>query len=288
MPGRVLVDADLTLTLTPARGQGTPVEAHLTGSGTQLRLEVSRPAALADLRGRRAVAALADQLAHDGLRVRVVVDGRELMVLGAPRSSWWQARITGSRHIKIHRFGAFGALALRRPAGGSSPLLPVRDLTPPATPIPIAPTFLRRPRGPVTTTHDPSGGGDPRLVAWPGDPERRQVLHLRRGVTTLGGDPGDDIVLPGMPAHAVEVRRNADDEYVLVNQARRKDCRLNGEVVLERILRTGARLEVGTSTLVYAREEYADHGRPYGGRIGGELGHQRPQPPRRPRHADTA
>ena len=33
-------------------------------------------------------------------------------------------------------------------------------------------------------------------------------------------------------------------------------------------------------TMTFYREEYADHGRPYGGRIGGELGHQRPQPGR--------
>ena len=31
----------------------------------------------------------------------------------------------------------------------------------------------------------------------------------------------------------------------------------------------------------FYREEYADHGRPYGGRAGGEIGHQRPQPARR-------
>ena len=33
--------------------------------------------------------------------------------------------------------------------------------------------------------------------------------------------------------------------------------------------------------MVYAREEYADHGRPYGGRVGGEVGHQKAQPPLR-------
>jgi hypothetical protein len=32
--------------------------------------------------------------------------------------------------------------------------------------------------------------------------------------------------------------------------------------------------------LTFVREEYADHGRPYGGRIGGELGRQRRQPSR--------
>ena len=56
---------------------------------------------------------------------------------------------------------------------------------------------------------------------------------------------------------------------------------MHGAVVLhEALLRTGARIELGPWTLLYAREEHADHGRPYGGRIGGELGHQRPQPRR--------
>jgi hypothetical protein len=56
---------------------------------------------------------------------------------------------------------------------------------------------------------------------------------------------------------------------------------VHGAVVLrEALLRTGARVDLGPNTLTYSREEYADHGRPYGGRIGGELGHQRPQPSR--------
>jgi hypothetical protein len=38
--------------------------------------------------------------------------------------------------------------------------------------------------------------------------------------------------------------------------------------------------------MTFFREEFADHGRPYGGRVGGEIGHQRPQPerPQRRRH----
>jgi hypothetical protein len=55
--------------------------------------------------------------------------------------------------------------------------------------------------------------------------------------------------------------------------------RVHGAVVAtEALLRTGTRIDVGPWTLTYAREEYADHGRPYGGRLGGELGRQRPQP----------
>ena len=46
------------------------------------------------------------------------------------------------------------------------------------------------------------------------------------------------------------------------------------------------RVEVGAWTMTFFREEFADHGRPYGGRVGGEIGHQRPQPerPQRRRH----
>ena len=104
------------------------------------------------------------------------------------------------------------------------------------------------------------------------------VFHLRHGVTTIGSDPANDIVLEGLDPHHAEIRRNADDEYVVVHLGRSGRSRLNGEPVRERILRTGARLEVGEWTMVYAREEYADHGRPYGGRVGGEVGHQKAQP----------
>lgn len=52
------------------------------------------------------------------------------------------------------------------------------------------------------------------------------------------------------------------------------------------VLRTGSRVDLGRWTVTFYREEYADHGRPFGGRIGGELGHQRVQPQRRPRPLD--
>ena len=48
-----------------------------------------------------------------------------------------------------------------------------------------------------------------------------------------------------------------------------------------RILRTGALIALGEWRLAFFREEFADHGRPYGGRVGGEFAVQRPQPERR-------
>jgi hypothetical protein len=52
-------------------------------------------------------------------------------------------------------------------------------------------------------------------------------------------------------------------------------------------LRTGARFTIGEWTLVYARDECADHGRPYGGRLGGEYSDQ-PLQPERPDYSDEA
>ena len=50
--------------------------------------------------------------------------------------------------------------------------------------------------------------------------------------------------------------------------------------VKEKALRTGNLLELGNVRFSFFREEFADHGRPFGGRQGGEFSHQREQPPR--------
>jgi hypothetical protein len=109
------------------------------------------------------------------------------------------------------------------------------------------------------------------------------VFRLSREVTTIGSAADSDICLPGLAPRHAEIHHDEWDEYVLVRSASRAATRVNGAPVDEALLRTGTRLELGEWTLSFIREEYADHGRPYGGRIGGELGHQRPQPPRTPR-----
>ncbi len=279
--GRLLVSADLEFSLTPANPADPPVEGHLRGDGTRLELAVSNPQSLADLRGRRWVADFADQLARDGVAISVVAEGTELMVLGARRNSWFQRRLTGSRHIKVRKLRRFARLAARGGLGGSS-VFPNGELAPPPTPMPPAPTLLRK-RWDVTTTHDPTGGGRPRLVVPPGELpwQKSREFHLRQTVTTIGSHPDSDICLEGIEPHLAEVRRNADDEYVYHQVSRVEGSRINGERVREKILRTGSRVEFGSWTLVYSREEYADHGRPYGGRVGGEAGYQRPQKPLR-------
>ncbi|QZY30559.1 FHA domain-containing protein [Nocardioides coralli] len=258
-----------------------PVTGSLTGSGSDLTLAVSDPAAFAGGSDAESLRRVADELADLGLRVRVTDrGGRSLLRMGDVRTPWWQRPVTRSAHLRVA--GVRGLLAAgrgrARDAGGA---LPGGGLTPPSTPYPVAPTFLRRPVKRVTTTHDPGRGGGPRLVEVPMTDVARSdhpVHWLQSEVTTIGSDPACDVVLPGLAARHAEVRHDADDEFVLV--ALHPDVRVHGERIRERVLRTGSRVDLGVRQLVFSREEYADHGRPYGGRIGGELGFQRPQPPR--------
>ncbi|MGM7423113.1 GNAT family N-acetyltransferase [Cellulosimicrobium sp. CpK407] len=94
-------------------------------------------------------------------------------------------------------------------------------------------------------------------------------------VTHVGSADDSDVLLQGAdPLHARIVHDTAD-EYVLEMIGRGETSSGPNEV-----LRTGARFTAGPWRLVYTRDEFADHGRPYGGRSGGEGAHQRPQPPR--------
>jgi hypothetical protein len=158
--------------------------------------------------------------------------------------------------------------------------MPESSLAPPPTLLPLAPTLHRRFRGQVTTTHDPAHGGAPRLVevmdVWDGT--RPAVHWLEETTTWIGSDPSCEVVLRGLAPRHAKVVHDDDDEYVLV--AVDGAVRVHGAPTARQVLRTGARIDLGEHTLAYRREEYADHGRPYGGRIGGELGHQRRQPPR--------
>jgi hypothetical protein len=278
------IEADLAFSVE-VPGDRT-VNGVLTGSGTALELTVSDPLAFAGRSDARAVRGIAAALVACGLSLTVVAPSGPLVTLGAPHTPWWQRRVTGSRHIRIERGAGLWSLARGRARGrarATAGALPASDLVPPAMVWPPAPTFLRRPRT-VSTTHDPDGGGNPRLVLAPrvDGPSggTRQVFALRRDVTTIGSAPDSDIVLPGLAARHAEVWHDERDEFVLVRLAEREETLVNGAPVDTAVLRTASRIRLGEVTMSFYREEYADHGRPYGGRIGGELGRQRPQPPR--------
>lgn len=123
------------------------------------------------------------------------------------------------------------------------------------------------------TTHDPRGGGRPRLIfAFGGTAPQgasQREFELVPGVTVIGSGPDADLRLEGLAARHAEIRRDERDEYVYVDLGAEPSGRVDGQVASIKPLRTGDRIELGEWTLSYYREEYADHGIPFGGRHGG-------------------
>lgn len=124
-----------------------------------------------------------------------------------------------------------------------------------------------------TTTHAAWGTGHPRLLV---AGEYHRFIHLIDcELTRVGSADTSDLVLPTTdPIHA-KITHDQEDEYVLemIGEGDTSHGR-------DATLRTGAQFTAGPWRLVFARDEYADHGRPYGGRNGGEFAHQRRQVPR--------
>ncbi|MGF6822336.1 hypothetical protein M2317_001240 [Microbacterium sp. ZKA21] len=139
-----------------------------------------------------------------------------------------------------------------------------------------------------TTTHDAWGAGDPHLRITRDDD--RLVYHLQGDVVQIGSAAGSDLVLAGAdPVHAT-ITHDERDEYVLTLHGEGETSAASQDATGERtqILRTGASFTIGEWQLVFRREESADHGRPYGGRQGGELSDQDLQPPRPDYSEDAA
>ncbi len=271
-----LVGAELDFVLErPGR---EPVHGRLRGRHSRLVLEVDDAGAFAGGADAPAVRAIAQGLARRGMTVRVVQGDQHLVTLGAVSAPWWQRRVTGSRRIRLGSLR--GALtSARSRARQEASVLPDAAMVPPATLWPIAPTLLTRVRS-ARTTHDPARGGGARLVLlkqdyWPG--ERQPVFWLHDGLT-IGSGADCDVRLPGLEARHAVLHHDEDDEWVI--EAVAGITRVHGSPVIRQLLRTGSRVSLGQHELGYHREEYADHGRPHGGRIGGELGRQEPQPPR--------
>lgn len=128
-------------------------------------------------------------------------------------------------------------------------------------------------RSEVTTTHAGWGAGHPRIVATSED--ERFVHELDCDLTHIGSAEDSDLNLPNADALHAKILHYTNDEYVLTMVGPGVTSSGRHEV-----LRTGAHFTAGPWQLVFVRDEYAEHGRPYGGRRGGELAHQRPQMPR--------
>ena len=137
-----------------------------------------------------------------------------------------------------------------------------------------------------TTTHSTPGAGRPRIVFnvgpdfAPGD--ARSELLLDAEVTTIGSGDASDLKLDGLlPQHA-EIRHDERDEYVLYpfGPAELSSGPLDSAPDAGHILRDGSRIQFGEWSMFFSRDEFADHGRPFGGRQGGEGAHQQRQPDR--------
>lgn len=284
------LDADLSLEVETGEATDDPgrsLRASLTGSGTTLILQIDGtdvlPIGSPTTSTMDTVRDFAQMLADEGLTLVVATGERRLASLGVVEQRLGDRLLSGSRHLAIHDRRGVLRLVRSRGSGGAPALT---RLVPPTTPWPVTPTFTPPRRRRVTTTHDPLGGGDPRLVYYPAPPEQggpRQHLPLRRGVTTVGGSPEDDLVVAGLrPGHLRIERDPQTDEYEVVPVPGALTTIGGRPVEAPVALRTGMVLRAGDLELTYAREEYADHGRPYGGRQGGEFSRQRPQ--RRPRY----
>jgi hypothetical protein len=271
------------------------MEGTVTAAGLAVEVYSSRPELFLQARRvtLREIRALAADLARRGLTVSLSGPNGLVVRLGAMPAPIVQRILTGSAHVTLGSRAALAPLlrrrSRRRPGPGSA-TTPVPVLTiPPATPFPLLPTFDRRIRRRVTTTHYERGAGRPRLIFvvgsrnWDGRPPRE--FELLPGITRIGSGPDADLRLDGLePLHA-EIRHDRFDEYVLVPIGMvAGSARPDPDATRDRgyVLRTGARIELGQWRMAFFREEFADHGRPFGGRAGGELAYQKPQPARRP------
>lgn len=274
------VDADLTFSISePAISGSRPRSISGTVSGTGSHIDIrcdslhTVPVGTA-----RLLRGAAGQLAAHGLTLSVHGPAGPLMTIGNVRGRFRDRLLTRSRHVRLVR--AVQVIRLLRPSGTASSALSLADLMPPSTVLPLAPTFRRQPYR-VTTTHDPFGGGRPRLLFSAGPRplggQGPRVFYLKASGTTVGSGPECDLMLSGVDELQAEIQRDDDDEYVLIARSRAMPCRVNGRPVTTALLRSGSRIELGSWVMSYFRMEFADHGRPYGGRIGGELGFQRPQ-----------
>lgn len=278
----IRLDIDLQVRQqNPDGSAATSFRVHAAGNEVVVELEDTAMLSGLHRRDLSRFAPLAEALARRGVRVRVEGPRGTLVQLGDVRSGPVGRIVAGSPHIRL---GSVAALLpeARRDDRRAAPLL----FVPPPTLFPLVPTVVRHLRRRVTTTHYIPGSGRPRLIFSVGsgdwDGSRPREFDLRPDRTVIGSSPDADLRLDGLEARHAEIRHNDDDEYVLYSYAPTGGGRPNLPHGSDnaRILRTGSRIELGHWRLAFYREEFADHGRPFGGRLGGEYEFQKQQPVR--------
>jgi hypothetical protein len=284
MASPVRFDIDLQFSLLNTESSPAVV-GTVSAAGTDLTVTVTEGSVmLPDTRAGLALArTVGAELARLGLTASLKTQHGVVGTAGAVRAPWVQRLFTRSRHLKL---GSLSALLALRRDGRSAEAQPI--ILPPTTLFPVAPTVQRGVRRQTTTTHYLPGSGRPRLIftvssrTWDGTPARE--FDLLPDVTIIGTSGAAHLLLPGLEAEHARIVHDDKDEYVLYITGAQPT---SGQPVLierttpGRILRTGALITLGPWRLAFFREEFADHGRPFGGRMGGEFAVQRPQPARR-------
>lgn len=287
----VRLDIDLRFSMS-ADDSRPAVGGSVLADGTDVTVSVTEGAvALPDARaGLEWARAFGAELARFGLTVSLRTRHGIVASIGVVRAPWYLRIFTRSPHLRLRSLSALRAL--RR--DGRSPDAQRMHL-PPTTLFPPAPTMARRIRRRPTTTHYLPGSGRPRLIfamqsrTWDGKAPRE--FDLLPDVTIIGSSGAADLILPGLEPQHARIVHDERDEYVLYVAGSERAS--DKPVLLEssspgRILRTGALITLGEWRLAFFREEFADHGRPFGGRVGGEFAIQRPQPERRVTPRPTA
>ncbi|WP_192892539.1 FHA domain-containing protein [Nesterenkonia natronophila] len=276
------LDIDLNFSYTPIDAKnvkGHTINGSVKAAGKDIEVRTDDSSLISRMTpgDRRNAVQLADGLAARGLSLSIIGPDGPIVTLGAVKGPRLHRWFTRSQHIRL---GSLRNTFNARPRRGEEPPLPALGNIP-LTPWPPVPTFNRRiRRRRATTTHSTPGAGRPRLIVTKADASggssQRTEFNLLPDQTTIGSDDSADLTLAGLdPIHAI-ISHDAMDEYVLKRVGPGGGSRnpARGEQV---VLRSGSRIEIGGWRLVYFREEYADHGRPYGGRQGGELAYQKPQ-----------
>lgn len=128
------------------------------------------------------------------------------------------------------------------------------------------------------TRDDERGLGHPRLIFAAGgeistrEPQREFPLDAE--VTTIGSAEDATLRLAGLEPRHAEIRHDENDEYVYVRtgSAAAAGGAVHGSPVEIAVLRTGTRIELGSWTVSFYREEFADQGPGVAtGRVAGEI-----------------
>ena len=161
---------------------------------------------------------------------------------------WWIERITSANPVRVNGNVIHHRLQLPSSATITVANVDVLFVTRP-TPSP-SPAASKPPQGISSSPHGTPPLKQPPKSAAPRGPLRR-VLELPQGVSTLGRDQHNSVVLENINVskrHAT-IRREGDTFY-LKDLSSRNGTRVNGEFVAEATLARGAEVAIGPYVLV--------------------------------------